>query len=105
MGFFLCDVHRQIEKLHQETTTVSVPFIVYRGQGISKIEFEQLKATKGGLLAFSSFLSTSVDRRLSILYAESAAQDLDLNGILFEISVDPTCTSTAFASLDNISYY
>ncbi len=105
MAFFLRDVHQQIQTIHKETSINPTPFTVYRGQGIFKTEFEKLKTSKGGLLAFCSFLSTSFDRQLSLLYAESAAQNSDLNGILFKINVDPTLTSNPFASLNKISYF
>ncbi|CAF1539600.1 unnamed protein product [Rotaria sordida] len=105
MGFFLRDVHEQIRMLHAETSVSSIPSIVYRGQGMSKTETEILKTRKGGLLAFNSFLSTSVNRELSLLYAESAAQNSDLDGILFQISIDPTINVAPFTSVNEQSYY
>ncbi|CAF1409830.1 unnamed protein product [Adineta ricciae] len=106
MGFFLRDVHEQIRMLHAETPINSIPSIVYRGQGMSKTEAKTLRENlEGGLLAFNSFLSTSVNRELSVLYAESAAQNPDLDGILFQISIDPTIKVTPFAAVNNYSYY
>ena len=62
MGFFIKDLHNHIKELHNEQFNggqSNKKFIVYRGQGMSKTEFEQLTKTKGGLIAFNNFLSTS----------------------------------------------
>ena len=58
MGCFIVDLSRQIERFHRDQYPKeknSDHFIVYRGQVISKIEFEQIKTTIGGLIAFNSF--------------------------------------------------
>ncbi len=60
---------------------------------MSNEEFEKMKTSEGGLLAFNNFLSTS------------SSEDLNLIGILFRIEINPLVTSTPFASLNNISYY
>ena len=72
MGCFIVDLYRQIEQLHTDqypTGSISDHFIVYRGQVISKIEFEQIKNTIGGLIAFNNFLSTSRKRDVSSMFA------------------------------------
>ncbi|CAF2958732.1 unnamed protein product [Rotaria sp. Silwood2] len=40
-----------------------------------------------------------------MLYAESAGENPELHGILFDITIDPTLTPNPFASLNNVSYY
>ena len=44
MGFFLCDLHDQIEQLHRQQIGDyhGQPFVVYRGQGLSTTDFEKL---------------------------------------------------------------
>ncbi|CAF4166637.1 unnamed protein product, partial [Adineta steineri] len=108
MGFFICDLHRQIEQLHQEqytdTTTVDT-FTVYRGQGLSIENFEQMMKTKGGLISFNNFLSTSEDREVSYAFAESNQANPDLVGILFVMKVDPSQSTSPFASITGISKF
>ena len=61
MGFFLCDLHREITRLHSQQFDKdysSKGFTLYRGQCLSKADFDCLQNTKGGLIAFNSFLST-----------------------------------------------
>ncbi|CAF1502811.1 unnamed protein product [Rotaria sordida] len=68
IGFFICDLHRQLVELHaqQFNSDNTTLFTVYRGQGLSKADFEKLVKTKGGLISFNSFLSTSKNRQEAI---------------------------------------
>ena len=62
LGFFIGDLHRQIEQLHNEQfggSKSKKSFPVYRGQGMDKAQFEKMAANKGCLLSFNCFLSTS----------------------------------------------
>jgi tetratricopeptide (TPR) repeat protein len=106
MGFFLRDLHQQIEQLHsQSNDNVNRTFTVYRGQGISNIDFEKMTKSEGGLLSFNNFLSTSLNRQVSLTFAESSRDNLHLTGILFHMEIDPRISSPPFASLDNISNF
>lgn len=110
MGLFIRDLHQHIKQLHliQSNNQEMQSFVVYRGQGMSNIEFEKLKKSQGGLLSFNNFLSTSIDRQVSHAFAESNGTnntDLTIVGVLFEITIDSSITSTPFALLDNVSFY
>ncbi|CAF1397094.1 unnamed protein product [Rotaria sordida] len=63
MGFFIRHLHQHITDLHreQQNSTAAMPskFQVFRGQGLSMEAFEKIKKTKGGLMSFNNFLSTS----------------------------------------------
>ncbi|CAF3702174.1 unnamed protein product [Rotaria sp. Silwood1] len=104
MGFFIQDLHRQIEQLHKEANQTS-KMIIYRGQGMSNDDFEKIKKSEGGLLSFNNFLSTSIDQDVSYSFAESAGDNPQLIGILFQIEIDPLISTVSFASLDNTSQY
>ncbi|CAF0844082.1 unnamed protein product [Adineta steineri] len=108
MGFFIKDLHRDIQRLHSEQfdghqsgTTLTV----YRGQGLSKEDFAEMTKTKGGLLSFNNFLSTSKNRDVSLNFAQQAATNPDLVGILFVMSINPTNSTTPFASVTDVSYF
>ncbi|CAF1133408.1 unnamed protein product [Adineta steineri] len=108
MGFFIGDLHRHIEQLHKEQyagTAAANTFIVYRGQALSTEDFEKMSKTKGGLLSFNNFLSTSKDRELSYAFAESNQANPDLFGILFVVKVDPSQSTSPFASIAGISKF
>ncbi len=97
MGFFIRDLHQQIEQLYKQALE---QFNVYRGQGLSIDDFDNIHTKQGGLLSFQTFLSTSTDREFAVLYADSSRQDASLIGIVFEINIDPTDQSSVpFISL------
>ncbi|CAF2400395.1 unnamed protein product [Rotaria sp. Silwood2] len=107
MGFFLCDVHRQIEHLHNKQLNQyhGKAFTVYRGQGLLTENFEKLDKNKGGLISFNNFLSTSRNRDVALRFAKEALRTTDTVGILFQITTDPMVSSTPFASIRKVSYF
>jgi tetratricopeptide (TPR) repeat protein len=108
MGFFVTDLHRHIERLHIEQFGAhpqSQVLTVYRGQGLSNVDFDQLVKTKGGLMSFNNFLSTSKQRNVSLTFARNAIRNPDMMGVLFLMTIDPSLSSTPFASINGVSYF
>ena len=105
MGFFIHDLHRQIEKLHREQLDQygGEVFTVYRGQGLFDANFRKLESTQGGLLSFNSFVSTSKNRDLALLLAESSSLSNDKIGIVFVMTINPVLISTPFACIAELS--
>jgi tetratricopeptide (TPR) repeat protein len=104
MGFYIQDVYREAEQrksLSQATSKITV----YRGQRSSNQEFEKLRNSKGGLLSFNNFLSTSHDPAVSRAFAESARNYGNSIAILFEMEIDPSISSSTFLSLDGLSNF
>ncbi|CAF0728491.1 unnamed protein product [Adineta steineri] len=92
MGFFIGDLHRQIEQLRKEQyagTTTTNTFTVYRGQG--------------RLISFNNFLSTSTVRKVSLGFAQNARRNPDRVGVLFIMKINPGQSTTPFASIAGIS--
>ncbi|CAF4188889.1 unnamed protein product, partial [Adineta steineri] len=106
MGFFLRDVHEQIQQLYEQQVDSyeRKPFLVYRGQGLMKPDFKKLQKAKGGLMSFNNFLSTSTDKEVSLAFALCALTKPDTMGILFIMSIDPCIKSTPFASIKEESH-
>ena len=107
MGFFIHDLHRQIQDEHQEQVDHygGEPFVVYRGQGLSLADFNKLNKTRGGLMSFNAFLSTSRDMPVSLAFAQSASTNESMVGILFVMSIDPNTASSPFADIGTQSYF
>ncbi|CAF0731759.1 unnamed protein product [Adineta steineri] len=107
MGFFIHDLHQQIQQLYEQqlSTYDRETFIVYRGQGLMNSDFEKLKKTKGGLISFNNFLSTNKTKDVPLVFAECASTKSDTIGILFIMSIDPRIKSTPFASIKKMSYF
>ena len=108
LGFFLRDLHEYITQLHSEQyprSEQTEPFVVYRGQGLSHADFDQLKKTKGGLLSFNNFLSTSRNHQVSLNFARDVLDQSELVGVLFTMTVDPSIRSTSFVKVGDLGYY
>jgi tetratricopeptide (TPR) repeat protein len=107
MGFFICDLHEQIQQIYQKQVRSyqKKSFTVYHGQGLLKTDFEKLVKTRGGLMSFNNFLSTSTKREVSLVFAEDALTKTNMIGILFQMIIDPSVSSAPFASIREVSYY
>ncbi|CAF4181542.1 unnamed protein product [Rotaria sordida] len=113
MGFFIRHLHQHIADLHreQQNSKAAMPskFQVFRGQGLSMEAFEKMKKTKGGLMSFNNFLSTSRNRDVSFKnFARPAAFDADSVGILFIMNIDTaicTASSTPFVNVKDIGFF
>ncbi|CAF1506334.1 unnamed protein product, partial [Rotaria sp. Silwood1] len=104
MGFFIRHLHQHIKELHREQQgNMPTNFQVFRGQGLSMEDFEKMKKTKGGLMSFNNFLSTSRNREISFnKFARPAALNTNSVGVLFIMNIDTAiCTksSTPFAEV------
>jgi len=64
-----------------------------------------LKKTQGGLLSFNKFLLTSLERKIFLAFAAGNPNNPDLVGVLFEISINPSISTSPFANVRNVSYY
>ena len=108
MGFFVADLHRHIDELHNEQFirhNSNKIFMVYRGQGMSKDEFKKVSETKGGLFAFHNFLSTSMTGNVSMGFAKRALKNPDMVGVLFAMKINPRRSTTSFASVTDMSCF
>ncbi|CAF3547870.1 unnamed protein product [Rotaria sp. Silwood1] len=114
MGFFIQQLHQDIENLHrdqQSTNTASIAvFEVFRGQRLSLEDFDKVKKTKGGLMSFNNFLSTSrnYNRALEWFARPAALRDPSSVGILFVMTIDRTLcaqSSIPFADVKNVGAF
>ncbi|CAF3034321.1 unnamed protein product, partial [Rotaria sp. Silwood2] len=110
MGFFIRHLHNHITQLHQEQQgSMPTKFQVFRGQGLSMEDFDKMKKTKGGLMSFNNFLSTSRNRDISFKhFALPATNNPSSVGILFVMSIDTAIcmkSSTPFAEVSKVGYY
>ena len=108
MGFFIADLHRHIEQLHQRQfggDDANQRLTVYRGQGMANDAFQKMATNMGGLISFNGFLSTSRKHSTSLRFAEQALKNADLVGVLFVMDIDPKVSSAPFASVADVGYY
>ncbi|CAF3599407.1 unnamed protein product [Rotaria socialis] len=97
LGFFIQSLHLQLEQLHQaQSANFQQAFTVYRGQELSQKDFQNLLDSKGGLLSFNNFLSTSKERDVATLFVqEFVPNNKDIVSVLFIMTIDPTTISTS----------
>ena len=107
MGFFIQDLCKEIVKVQSEQADKqeNQSFIVYRGQGLSKEDFEKLSKAKGGLVSFNNFLSTSKNREISLEFSTNALNNPEAVGVLFKMVIDPSELATPYIFIDNDSYF
>lgn len=104
MGFFVRDLHEHIKKLHSNFDK-NQPLTVYRGQGMLPEDIERLEKSKGGLLSFNNFLSTSTDTVVSWSFVQRALENPEHVAVHFLMKINPKVPSTPFAQLDKESYF
>jgi Tfp pilus assembly protein PilF len=106
VGFFINDLHRHIVELHEEQASArKSKFLVYRGQGMTLERFAELKESRGGLLAFNNFVSTSTDSQVAHGFVKGALIHGAAVGIIFTIIVDPSVRSAVYADVSKVSFF
>ena len=91
-----------MDKVHREQQAknpITNEFTVYRGQGLFHEYFDKMKKSKGGLMTFNNFLSTSYNREISIGFARQSSPDLI--AVLFVMKIDPhLCEQAGISFVD-----
>ncbi|CAF4678986.1 unnamed protein product, partial [Rotaria socialis] len=108
LGFFIRSLNLQLKQLHQkQSAKFKKSFTVYRGQGMSEEDFQNLLDSKGGLLSFNNFLSTSMERKVGMEFVErTMKKNEDIVGAIFIMTIDQSKISTSntpFAMIDEHS--
>ena len=106
MGYFMHDLHKQIEQLHRKQITAyrEKSFTVYCRQRMSKLDYDKLRKAKDGLLSFNNFLFARKNREVAFELAMGPSGKNDAVGILFKITIDPSVPSAPFASVREVHY-
>ena len=107
MGLFIHDLHRQIEQLDraQLGRYRGKPLLVYRGQALSERDYQKLITGTGALLSFNCFLSTSLQREVSLEFALTNPGKIGIEKVLFIIRIDPTIQVAPFADISTHSQF
>jgi hypothetical protein len=112
--FFIIDLHRQLESLHKTYTELirsnnQHQFTVYHGQQMTSDDFVKLKANVGKLISINSFLSTSIDQQVALIYAGDRTIHSTMKSVLFQIKINVKETSNTyqhpFADISEFSHF
>ncbi|CAF1013513.1 unnamed protein product [Rotaria sordida] len=102
LRFFIFDVQQQLIK-----NQCSQPTRLYRAQLLTNDEVQLMKRAIGGFLMINTFLSTTIDREVSLSYLDTmdSSDEIDMQRVLFEIDADPRINSMKpFANIIWLSY-
>jgi tetratricopeptide (TPR) repeat protein len=105
--FFIKDLHMQLEQLHNlyKPSLESRTFTVYRGLGMSmKIFDETIRKGVNNLLAFDTFLSTSLNKDTALQFAKNKS-NADDESILLQIEIDTDKLQRPFADVSRLSAF
>jgi tetratricopeptide (TPR) repeat protein len=103
--FFIKDLHIQLEQLHNlyKPSLESRTFTVYRGLGMPmKIFDETIRQEVNNLLAFDTFLSTSLNKDIALQFAKNKSNGDD-ESVLLEIEIDTDKLQRPFADISHLS--
>ncbi|CAF3766961.1 unnamed protein product [Rotaria sp. Silwood1] len=106
-SWFISDLYKQLnqESVSQKANATDEPIAtVYRGQLISRKEFERIQNSVGSFLSVNSFFSTTEDRNVASFFAGNVySAEVDLISLLFEIKTDRRVKN--LKPYANISHY
>jgi len=99
--FLIKDIYEQL-KCEQEKQQNDDTMIFYRGQGITRDELNKIKSSINEFISMRSFLSTTTDLSVAVLFAGSNSNSEEK--VLFEIHAKHSLL-TPFASISHLSYF
>ncbi|CAF3548501.1 unnamed protein product [Rotaria socialis] len=103
---FIRNLHMKLNLLQAENKSINNKLVLYRGQSLTRDDFEKLKSNIGGLLSVNTFLSTSEKKDIALLFTGGTIEDSDTEGILFEIDISTNEVSSApYANVDQFSAF
>lgn len=109
--FILSDLNTQLIELHAnyleklvELDLVPYTLNVYRGQLMSIQELDRLKRNILGFMSMNTFLSTSCNRQVALIFSGLGGQRPQLESVLFEITIETSTCNSAFAEINTLGW-
>ncbi|CAF4616670.1 unnamed protein product, partial [Didymodactylos carnosus] len=108
--YFISDLHTQLVQLHSDYVALLEEcdlnvIMAYRGQTITSDEFEKLEQNIGRFISMNTFISTTTNRDVAIIYAGDGSQSPELESVPLEITVDIHIRTKPFANITEYSYF
>ncbi|CAF0989080.1 unnamed protein product [Adineta steineri] len=103
--FFIKDLHMQLEQMHSlyKPSLATRVFTVYRGLSMSLDDFEKtIHSEVNNLIAFDSFLSTTLDKKTAILFSLNK-QKSKSESVVFCMEIDADRMDRPFADISRWS--
>jgi tetratricopeptide (TPR) repeat protein len=100
--FFIFDIQQQLQK-----NQCAQLMHLYRAQLLTDDELQVLKSAIGGFIILNTFLSTTVDREVSLAFLDTmdSSDEYNMHRVLFEIDANPNLNDIKpFANIIWLSY-
>ncbi|CAF1005995.1 unnamed protein product [Adineta steineri] len=107
LRLFITDLTSQLRTVQSDQRGMGDhSFLVYRGQEMLIKEIQQFKSAIGNSIRCNQFLSTSLDRQVALIFADSARYTPDIESVLMTIELDSSGinnNTVPFAYISHIS--
>jgi hypothetical protein len=105
MRYFLIDLYTQLDKLYKQTQTLTNEKL-YRGQIMSKNEFEYFEQLTGDIISINTFFSTTTSLQVALTFANASTYNQDFLPIVFCIETNPHVQhKRPYANISRFSIY
>ncbi len=109
MRYFLTDLYAQLDSLYKQAQTLhhnSGIEKLYRGQIMSRNEFEYFQQLIGDIISINTFLSTTTSLQVALTFANSSTYNDDFLPIVFCIETNPYIQhKRPYANISKFSTY
>ena len=107
--FFIHDLYQQLKEEHVKFVAKlnnTDRFYVYRGQLLSVDEFNRIREHTGELLSMNSFLSTSTNENVALMFTTTINKYNDGTvSVLFRIEIDTHLQTQPYADIKHLSQF
>ncbi|CAF3544687.1 unnamed protein product [Rotaria socialis] len=105
LRYILTDLYAHLQESYDQkhlSFQMLTPEIFYRGQMMSREEFNTFKTLQGNIIAINTFLSTTASMQIALMYAGQYCENPDLVSVVFHIETNMGALVRPYA---NISHY
>jgi tetratricopeptide (TPR) repeat protein len=103
--FFITDLYNQLTDLHNQSKSEKSNILtVYRGQQLAPDELEVFKHNINGFISMNTFLSTTTNKDVALIYAGDGSERPLFESVLFEIIIDVNKSDQPLADISKISH-
>lgn len=103
-SFYLTDLYNALHKKSQSSSTKTNEFIVYRGLTLPIEELQEFKEKVGCFISNNTFLSTTCQHDIALLYAANNNNILSCQSVIFDIHINSKNIQRPFADISDISH-
>lgn len=102
----IADIHEQLHDMHSSfIKEISQKFVVYRGQRLPMNEFQKIEENINGFISMNTFLSTTTDREVALMYSGNGEDRPSFESVLFVIETDQSQSTKPFANISRVSSF